>query len=185
MRSFRGSSDPPTAPEPIGRNRRGGAYPVRAPHTAVTPIQRWESRSPSRAQARAEIAAGTYRHREQQQQQQRRRPRRRRGQVGAGRPGRRGTRALRGAHVGRTSTRRRARTHVQESCVPRVITGFRRGNAPAMADPPAYSRGRIQAFGRRYRHTRCVPVTPLVSTPIKHPLVKETGGRARGARGPP
>lgn len=48
-----------------------------------------------------------------------------------------------------------------------------------------HSRGQdssIRAFGRRHRHTRCVPVTPLVSTPIKHSLVKE---KRRGSTPPP
>lgn len=99
----------------------------------------------------------------------------------------RGGRGAAARHPCTTWCARRSHTHTTScrtrtcvrSCVPRVITGFRRGNAPAMADPPAYSRGGIQAFGHSgdaHRHTRCVPVTPLISTPIKHPLVKETGG---------
>lgn len=150
-------------------NRCDGADPVRIPYELYIPL--WhpcnaEKVARHREQTRAEIAAGTYRHREQQQQAGCRRE------------------LPSGAHVGRTPIDV-VHTYVR-SCVPRVITGFRRGNAPAMADPPAYSRGRIQAFGHSgdATGTQCVPVTPLVSTPIKHPLVKENeGGRARDARG--
>jgi len=88
---------------------------------------------PERKSSRA-----TYRHREQQQQQRRR---------GVGKePTVKHPCTMWCVHRSHTHTTSCIRTYIR-SCVPRVITGFRRGNAPAMADPPAYSRGKFQAFG--------------------------------------